>query len=124
MKHANTMIGLFQGMFEHNIPSFNPGCNSSTENVDLFDEIRELQAQLEHKRIDLDVQKGPLDSSDWGQFIFMISIKTHNGGTAQVILTNLTFKTGGAGLFQITREVTVYVRHSQSTGVGLLTLFI
>jgi len=38
--------------------------------------------------------------------------------------TNLTFKTDGAGLYQITREVSAYVRHSHPTDVGLLTLFI
>ena len=39
-------------------------------------------------------------------------------------LTNLTFKTDGAGLYQITRELSAYVRHSHPTGAGLLTLFI
>ena len=70
MKQADTLIGLFRGMFEHNILTFNPGWNSKAENVDPFEDIRELQAQLEHKGIDVDVQKVPPDSSGRGHFIF------------------------------------------------------
>jgi len=70
MKQADTLIGLFQGMLEHNILTFNPGWNSSAENVDPFDDIRELQAQLEHKGIDVDVQKVTTDSSGRVHFIF------------------------------------------------------
>ena len=46
MKNESTVIGLFQGMFEKNILTFNPGWNQSAENLDSFTDIRELQKQL------------------------------------------------------------------------------
>ena len=42
MKQGDTLTGLFQGMFKHNILTFNPGWNPSAENVDLFDDVRDL----------------------------------------------------------------------------------
>ena len=70
MKQADTLIGFFRGMFEYNILTFNPGWNSSAENVDPFEDIRELQAQPKHKGIDIDVQEVAPDSSGRGHFIF------------------------------------------------------
>ena len=70
MKQADTLIGLFRGMFEHNILTFNLGWNSKAENVDPFEDIRELQAQLEHKGIDVDVQKVPPRQQWPGPFHF------------------------------------------------------
>lgn len=46
MKNENTIIGLFQGMFEKNILTFNPGWNQNAENLDSFTDIRDLQKQL------------------------------------------------------------------------------
>src|SRR4051812_37655036 len=46
MKNESTVIGLFQGMFEKNILTFNPGWNQNAENLDSFTDIRELQKQL------------------------------------------------------------------------------
>lgn len=40
------VIGLFQGMFERNTLTFNPGWNQRCANVDPFTDVRELQAQL------------------------------------------------------------------------------
>ena len=39
-------IGLFQGMFERNILTFNPGWDSSGRTLDTFTDVRELQRQL------------------------------------------------------------------------------
>ena len=58
------------------ILTFNPSWNSSAEKVDLFEGIRELQAQPEHKGIDVNVQKVASDSSGWGHFILMIPMET------------------------------------------------
>ena len=44
--HDDVVIGLFQGMFERNTLTFNPGWNARCENVDPFTDVRELQAQL------------------------------------------------------------------------------
>ena len=46
MKNGDTNIGLFQGMFENNILTFNPGWDSSAQPVGDFTDVRELQRQL------------------------------------------------------------------------------
>lgn len=46
MKNGKHLIGLFQGMFEGNILTFNPGWNQDAEQLDNFTDIRELQRQL------------------------------------------------------------------------------
>jgi lactoylglutathione lyase len=51
MKNESTVIGLFQGMFEKNILTFNPGWNQNAENLDSFTDIRDLQKQLKAKGI-------------------------------------------------------------------------
>lgn len=53
MKNEDTIIGLFQGMFEKNILTFNPGWNSNAENLESFTDVRELQKQLKQKGIKL-----------------------------------------------------------------------
>jgi lactoylglutathione lyase len=40
-------IGLFQGMFERNILTFNPGWNRRAENIEAFTDVRAIQQQLE-----------------------------------------------------------------------------
>jgi catechol 2,3-dioxygenase-like lactoylglutathione lyase family enzyme len=47
MKNGETIIGLFHGMFEKNILTFNPGWNTDAKNVDPFTDVREIQARLE-----------------------------------------------------------------------------
>jgi predicted lactoylglutathione lyase len=51
MKNENCVIGLFQGMFEKNILTFNPGWNQNADKVDSFTDIRDLQKQLKAKGI-------------------------------------------------------------------------
>ncbi|MFC7372464.1 VOC family protein [Fictibacillus iocasae] len=46
MKNEDTVIGLFQGMFEKNILTFNPGWNQNAENVESFTDVRDIQKQL------------------------------------------------------------------------------
>jgi len=46
MKNENSLIGLFQGMFEGNILTFNPGWDESGKNTESFDDIRAIQQQL------------------------------------------------------------------------------
>lgn len=57
MKQGDTLIGLFHGMFDHNILTFNPGWDSNAQNVDPFGDVRALQATLLEQGIDIDVQK-------------------------------------------------------------------
>ncbi|MCM3718158.1 VOC family protein [Fictibacillus phosphorivorans] len=51
MKNESCVIGLFQGMFEKNILTFNPGWNQNAENLDSFTDVRELQKELKAKGI-------------------------------------------------------------------------
>ncbi|HEY7523589.1 MAG TPA: VOC family protein [Candidatus Limnocylindrales bacterium] len=46
MNNGNAVIGLFQGMFEGNILTFNPGWDQGAQPVDPFTDIRELQRTL------------------------------------------------------------------------------
>jgi catechol 2,3-dioxygenase-like lactoylglutathione lyase family enzyme len=54
MKNGNSLIGLFQGMFENNILTFNPGWDESANKMEAFDDVREIQRQLKGKGIKLD----------------------------------------------------------------------
>ena len=46
LKNGTTVIGLFQGMFERNMLTFNPGWDVNGQNVDPFTDVRELQRRL------------------------------------------------------------------------------
>ena len=52
MKNGSTVIGLFEGMFEDNILTFNPGWDSSAQPVDPFTDVRELQKELRSKGVE------------------------------------------------------------------------
>ncbi len=51
MKNGDTVIGLFQGMFPNNILTFNPGWDQSAGMVNEFEDVREIQKQLNEKGI-------------------------------------------------------------------------
>ncbi|MGP4081105.1 VOC family protein [Pseudalkalibacillus sp. R45] len=53
MKNESCVIGLFQGMFEKNILTFNPGWNQNAENLDSFTDVRDLQKHLKEKGVKL-----------------------------------------------------------------------
>jgi predicted lactoylglutathione lyase len=53
MKNGNTTIGLFQGMFDKNILTFNPGWDSNAQTLDCYSDVRELQKELKSKGIKL-----------------------------------------------------------------------
>lgn len=46
LKNGNHVIGLFQGMFERNMLTFNPGWDNNAHPLDSFTDVRELQRQL------------------------------------------------------------------------------
>ena len=46
LRNGDTVIGLFQGMFEKNVLTFNPGWNQSAQPVEAFTDVRELQRRL------------------------------------------------------------------------------
>lgn len=53
MKNGNALIGLFQGMFQGNILTFNPGWDENAKNIESFDDIREIQKKLKNSGIAL-----------------------------------------------------------------------
>ncbi len=53
MKNENSLIGLFQGMFEGNILTFNPGWDENAKNIEEFEDVREIQKHLKNKNIKL-----------------------------------------------------------------------
>ena len=53
MKNGDHVIGLFQGMFERNILTFNPGWDSNAQPVAGFTDVREIQRQLRAKGMQL-----------------------------------------------------------------------
>ena len=54
MKNGNSLIGLFQGMFEQNILTFNPGWDEDAKTLDKFDDVRAIQKDLKNKGIKLE----------------------------------------------------------------------
>ena len=56
MKNENSLIGLFQGMFENNILTFNPGWDVNANKIDSFEDVREIQQQLKNKGVKLETE--------------------------------------------------------------------
>ena len=46
LRNSDHVIGLFQGMFEKNMLTFNPGWDQQSTNLESFTDVRELQKQL------------------------------------------------------------------------------
>ena len=53
MKNGDHIIGLFQGMFEKNTMTFNPGWDQNANQMETFTDVRTLQRQLKEKGIEL-----------------------------------------------------------------------
>ena len=70
MKNGPTVIGLFQGMFEKNILTFNPGWTNEAQPLTEFTDVRELQRQLKARGIDMVTEA---DESSTGPASFMIA---------------------------------------------------
>lgn len=69
MKNGNALVGLFQGMFENNILTFNPGWDESANLLPAFDDVRSIQKDLKEKGI---VLISEADESTSGPASFMI----------------------------------------------------
>jgi lactoylglutathione lyase len=62
MRSGDTVIGLFQGMFEANILTFNPGWNQQCDTLEDFMDVRAIQASLKDKGISLTQEADPAGS--------------------------------------------------------------
>jgi catechol 2,3-dioxygenase-like lactoylglutathione lyase family enzyme len=53
LRNGNATIGLFQGMFDKNILTFNPGWDHNAQKLETFTDVRELQRQLKIQGVQL-----------------------------------------------------------------------
>ena len=70
LKNGEQVIGLFQGMFEKNILTFNPGWDQDAQQVDTFTDVRELQRQLKAQGVEF---MSEADESTTGPASFVIT---------------------------------------------------
>jgi len=68
MKNGDSLIGLFQGMFENNILTFNPGWDSNAQLLDNYDDVRTIQKSLKENGVTF-VQEADESTSGPGSFI-------------------------------------------------------
>ena len=54
LKNGDHVIGLFQGMFDKNVLTFNPGWNQAGGEVDPFTDVRDIQRALKEQGVALD----------------------------------------------------------------------
>lgn len=59
MKNGDHVIGLFQGMFDRNTLTFNPGWDSNASQLPSFTDVRELQRQVKEQGVQLVVEADP-----------------------------------------------------------------
>ena len=70
MKNGEHVIGLFQGMFEKNILTFNPGWDSDAKQLKEFTDVRELQRRLKARGIPIISEA---DETSTGPASFMVA---------------------------------------------------
>ena len=68
MKNGDHSIGLFQGMFEKNMLTFNPGWDKDARELDAFTDVRDLQRQLKEQGLEL-ISEVDESTSGPGSFI-------------------------------------------------------
>lgn len=56
MKSGDTLIGLFHGMFEGNILTFNPGWDANAQILEEFDDVRMIQKHLKSAEVPLQAE--------------------------------------------------------------------
>jgi catechol 2,3-dioxygenase-like lactoylglutathione lyase family enzyme len=79
LQNGDVTIGLFQGMFDKNILTFNPGWGEDKKALDDFEDVREIQARLKEAGVELQVETDPdgtgighviLEDPDGNQILF------------------------------------------------------
>lgn len=69
LRNGTVTIGLFQGMFDRNLLTFNPGWNDQAQAVETFTDIREHQRRLKSRGVEL---KSQADESTTGPASLML----------------------------------------------------
>jgi len=70
MKNGNSLIGLFHGMFENNILTFNPGWDENAQQVKGYDDVRDIQKHLKANQVTL-IKEADESSSGPASFVVM-----------------------------------------------------
>ena len=70
MKNRDTIVGLFQGMFDQNMLTFNPGWDSNASEIEGFTDVRDLQRKLKEQGVEMITEA---DESSTGPASFMIA---------------------------------------------------
>ena len=70
MRTGDNVLGLFQGMFESNILTFNPGWDQHCNNLDSFTDVRAIQQRLKDQGVELGSEA---DESGTGPASLMLS---------------------------------------------------
>jgi len=69
MKNGDHVVGLFQGMFEKNILTFNPGWDQDANKLDSFTDVRALQRELKGRGVKFETEA---DESTSGPASFVV----------------------------------------------------
>ena len=69
LKNGDTIIGLFQGMLEANTLTFNPGWDQNAQNLDEFEDVREIQKRLKGEGLEFSVEA---DETTEGPAFFIV----------------------------------------------------
>ena len=69
LRNGDHVLGLFQGMFEKNILTFNPGWDRNAQKLDVFTDVRDLQHQLKAQGVTFQTEA---DETSTGPTSFMI----------------------------------------------------
>ncbi|MEP6779210.1 MAG: VOC family protein [Gemmatimonadaceae bacterium] len=70
MKNGDFVIGLFQGMFEKNVMTFNPGWDNNAQKLESFTDVREIQKQLRAQGVTFTTEA---DESTTGPASFIVA---------------------------------------------------
>ncbi len=69
LRNGTTTIGLFQGIFERNVMTFNPGWDAGAQPLDAFTDVRELQRRLREAGVTFEQEA---DESTTGPASFIV----------------------------------------------------
>ena len=69
LRNGDHVIGLFQGMFERNILTFNPGWDADAKPLGSFTDVREIQRRLRAQGVEFATET---DESDSGPGSFLV----------------------------------------------------
>ncbi|WP_415327800.1 VOC family protein [Chryseobacterium sp. MMS23-Vi53] len=69
MKNGDHIIGLFQAMFDGNMLTFNPGWDQNAQNLESFDDVRDIQKHLKEQGVE--IQKEADETTSGPEHIYL-----------------------------------------------------